>query len=201
MADVTQAALTLLAHAALTHPGSKISDAAQSVVGDIGMQVYLNHASIEATANATGVSYMMELTHDATNDEHWFTVDEVVTGVAAPVTEALTATEPIGETVLACASTTGFSNLDQIYVQDAGTLADSEWHVVDLVTTNTSITILYGLTTQKDSADAMWTEAEKHTIYVDLTGVNRVRMSVIHRAATGSDIHFRCDAVRYTDFE
>ena len=188
MADVTQAESVLLAHAALTHPGSKVSDAAISVTGDIGAMVYLNHANVEVTANATGVSYLVELNAESSNDEHWHTVDEIVTDTVAAVTEALTATEPVGEVVLAVASTTGISIDDQIYIINT-TLASSEWARVDDVVTDTSVTILYGLTTEQTAAASdIWTQAERHTSYVNLTGVNRLRGSVVHRAATGSNI-------------
>ncbi len=201
MADVTQTESVLLAHAALTHPGNKVSDGAVNVIGDIGAMVYTNHANVEATANATGVSYLIEINAEASNDDHWHTVDEIITGTTAAADEALDATEPVGEVVIAITLTAGFAIDQQIYIVHT-TLASSEWaRLVDLIT-DTSITILYGLTTdQTAAASTLWTQAERHATYVNLTGASRLRGTVIHRAATGSNIQFYMSALRFTDFE
>lgn len=200
MADVTQTESVLLAHAALTHPGSKVSDAAISVAGDIGAKIYLFHANVEVTANATGVRYLVQITPDSSGDKHWQTEDTLITDTVAAVTEALTATEPVGEVVLAVASTTGISIHDEIYIVNT-TLANSEWAEVDDVITDTSVTILHGLTTEQTAAASdIWTQAERQGTYVNLTGVNRLRGSVVHRATTGSNIQFYMTALRFTDF-
>ena len=109
-------------------------------------------------------------------------------GTAA--TEALTATEPVDETVLAVASTTGFVTPGQkIYAQDASVVADGEWRTLREYVSNTSVTILDGLEVQKDSSDFIWSNAEVRPAFYDLVGVERIRLSFLHDGATGANVH------------
>lgn len=202
MADYTQSSvIALLAHQALTHPDSFVGTA-QSVAGYLSGTVFIWHANVEVTANATGVSYKVQVSPEASGNEDWQTVATFITGTTAAETEALTATEPVSETVIAVASTTNFTVGDIIYIQDAGTLADSEWAEVENVVTNTSVDIIDGLTNAKDSSDFLWDQAERFVLHLsDLAGISRVRVVVVHRAATGSDIHFKASGLFATAIE
>jgi hypothetical protein len=106
----------------------------------------------------------------------------------------MTATEPAAETVLAVADDDGFVALDDIYIQDTGTLANSEWAKVQEVVTDTSITITDGLTTEKDSSDVLWGSAQRFTHNLDLFGaaaVGRLRVIFMHEGAAGANMHVR----------
>ncbi len=199
MADVTQTLSELLAHQLITHPAIKVGTAVD-VLGDLAATIYIYHANIEETANATGVSYLIQINHTSGSTQDWITVHEVITSTSAAALENLTATEPIGEKVLVVAATTGFAALDEVYVEDVNTLADSEWGLVELVVGATSVDLVDGLTVAKDTSDNILS-AEKFVRYLDLTGVREVRIVVIHRAATGSNIHFKAEMLRATDFE
>lgn len=165
MADYTQVKSTIISHQKVTNPES-IKGSAVDVRTALGGTVYMRHAYVEAV-DPGGIepefhimgSYDQTATPPA---DSWFKLhsQKATDPGAAPATEAMTATEPVTETALAVASTTGFVAGNEIYVQDTTTEADSEWHQVDKVVTNTSIDIVEGLVTQKDSADVIWGSAQ-----------------------------------------
>lgn len=202
MADLTQSATqTIIAHAALTHPnmaeGTPVA-VATWLSGTITVKV----ANVEVTANATGVRVWIQGSFETSGDDAWFDLATFTGSTTAAETEAMTATEPQGETSLACASTTNLTVSDWIYVQDASVVADGEWHKITKVVTNTNIVIDYGLAVQKDSSDFIWTEADTWILHIaDLGGLKRVNVLVVHEAATGANLHVLAQAVFATDIE
>ena len=201
MADPTQSATqTIIAHSALTHPamleGTPVA-CATWISGVITVKV----ASVEATANATGAAVIVQGSFETTGDDAWFDLLEFTGSTTVPETEAMTATEPEAETVIACASTTNLVVGDRIYLQDASVVADGEWHRIVSVATNASITIDYGLAVQKDSSDVIWTEADIWVCHVDCTGLKRLNVLVVHEAATGANLHVLAEGVFFTDLE
>jgi hypothetical protein len=158
-------------------------------------------ANVEITANATGVNVWIQGSFETTGDDAWFDLITFSGTTTAAETEAMTATEPVAETSIACASTTNLVVGDWIYLQDASVVADGEWHKIVKVVTNTSITIDYGLAVQKDSSDFIWTEADVFTAQIDCNGLKRVNVQVVNEAATGSDQHVLAEGVFATDLE
>ena len=110
----------------------------------------------------------------------------------------MTATEPIGETTLAVASTTGFAVDDVLYIQDTTTLADSEWARLKTFVANTNIQLIDGLTVQKDSADVIWNDARVWVVPLDLNGIESYRVVWTHEGATGANGHVKVLASHYT---
>lgn len=200
MADITQTDHTIITHAALTHP-AMIEGTPVNVASALSCMITVTVANIEVTANATGVGVIVQGSFHATTDESWFTLAEFTGSTTAAETEAMTATEPVGETVIACASTTNLIVGDIIYIQDTTVPGAGEWCRIVKVVTNTSITIAYGLTTQKDNADVIWTEADVFPLYVNCEGLKRINVLIIHEAATGSNLHVEALAVLATDIE
>jgi len=195
MAAYTQSVTTLLSHQLITHPASVIGSAI-NVATKLFADIYIYHSNVEVTANATGVSYRIEVTHTTSGDEDWLAVQEWITTKNASETEALTATEPSTEKVIAVASTTNLSINDIIYIQDAGTLVNSEWARIDDIVTDTSVSLVDGLTTGKDSSDFIFAEAATFHAHLPLAGIKRIRATVGHQAAaTGSNIHFKAEMV------
>lgn len=196
MANITKSQdISVLDHEAVTHPGVKVG-AAISVTTHLAAWVVIYHAYVETTANATPAEFHVQLTPYASGNEGWFTAVRFDTSTTIPPTEALTATEPIGETALAVASTTSFLVGNIVYIQDAGTLANSEWGKLENVVTNTTLDLVDGLTAEKDSSDFAWGEAEIFHAYLDLTAMARLRVYYINRAATGSNSHIKALLVR-----
>lgn len=195
-ATVTKTAdVSVLTHQAVTHPATVVGSAI-SVTDDLSLTIVMFHASVEAVANTNPGTFYVQISASAAGDEDWVTVAKFTATVSTADTEAMTATEPIGETVLACASTTGFVAGDTLYIQDTTTLADSEWNFCKRIVTDVSIDLFSGLTVAKDSADVIWNDANIFTCILDLTSITRVRVVFSHEGATGANVHIKAIAVR-----
>ena len=123
-ANITKTAdIVILTHQAVTHPGT-VAGSTITATTDLATTIVMFHVSVEATANTNSGTFYVQVSGSASNNEDWVTIAEFNTTVSTAATEALTATEASGETVLAVASTTGFIAGDYVYIQDADTLAD-----------------------------------------------------------------------------
>ena len=182
---------SVIAHQAVTHPGTVVG-AAQALPTAIEVTIFLDHALIEATANTNPARWLIQVSAASSGNEEWVTLQEILLKEdGTPVAEALTATEAGGETVLAVASTASRAAFDLVYIQDAGTLADSEWNLIQEIVTNTSINILDGLTTGKDSSDTIWGQAERRIASINIESIARVRVVFMHEGAVGANAHIR----------
>ena len=184
------AGTVLLAHQAVTHPDT-VKGSAADVSTKMGATVFLFHASVEAAANTNAGVFRIEGSASSSGDEDWAALYSVAATASTADTEAMTATGPAGETVLACASTTGFLAYDKLYIQDTGTLADSEWAVCQEVVLNTSINLVDGLTNAKDATDIIWSDADIWAIYVDLAAITRLRVVFQHEGVAGANCHVK----------
>jgi hypothetical protein len=191
MATITKTQGTvILAHQAVTHPDTVVGSA-QDVSTALAATIVIFHALVEATANTNAGSFHVQISGSSSGNEDWATIAQFTANTGTADTEAMTATEPAGETVLAVVSTTGFVAGDLLYVQDAGTLADSEWGRCQEIVTDTSINLIDGLTTGKDSADTIWNDANVFTAELGLTAVGRVRVLFQHEGAVGANVHVK----------
>lgn len=189
----------VLAHQAATHPTTIVGSAIDCRTKRAAT-IFLYHGYVEATADTNPGAFLVQVRPDAGDGsvlEHWITVAEFTAKGTTPDTEAFTATEPAAETVLAVASTTGFAVRDLLYLQDTGTLADSEWAEERTQVTNTSITIIDGLTNQKDSSDVIWNDASKWVCALNLNGIESFRVVWCHEGATGANGHVKALAITY----
>ncbi len=202
MATITPSktdSVTVLAHQVATHPVSIVGSAIDCRTKRAAI-IHLYHGYIEAAADTNPGSFLVQVRPDAGDgsvNEHWITIAEYTTKGTTPDTEAMTATEPVAETVMAVASTTGFAIRDLLYIQDTGTLADSEWAELRSFVTNTSITLYDGLTTQKDSSDVIWNDASKFVCALDLNGMESFRVIWTHEGAAGANAHVKAIAITY----
>jgi hypothetical protein len=191
MATITKTAGTaVLAHQAVTHPDT-VKGSAQDVSTKLAATIICFHASVEATANTNPGSFLVQVSGSASGDEDWATVAQFTATSSTADDEAMTATEPAGETVLAVASTTGFVAGDTLYIQDVGTVADSEWAKCQEIVTNTSVNLIDGLTNAKDSSDKIWNDADIFTCSLDLTAISRLRVVFHHEGAAGANCHVK----------
>lgn len=202
MADFTQASAGLrdaITHQAITNPNSVYGSSLTPVSGAMWAKIHMHHAFIEAASNANPGSFYVQ-TNLGTTNENWVTEAQFPVFNGTPVTEALTATEPATEKVLAVASTTGFAADDYIYVQDAGTEADSEWHQLDKIAAGVSLDLVDGLVTGKDSSDFAWSNAENFPYRLDLSGVVRWRVTYKAEGSTGANVAIWVQYIEVTDF-
>ncbi|KKN26050.1 hypothetical protein LCGC14_0878560 [marine sediment metagenome] len=201
MSDFTQAAVAdAIAHQEITHPNSVYGSSLTPTAGALWAIVHMHHGFIEAAANTNPGSFYVQTNLEATG-ENWTTVAQFTVTNATPVIENMTATEPIGETVMAVASTTGFAANDYVYIQDVGTAADSEWHQVDIIVGNTSIDLTEGLVVAKDTSDNIFSDAENFAMKLDLSGVARWRVIYKAEGGTGANVAIWVRFIEVTDFE
>lgn len=191
--------VAVLTHQAAAHPITIVGSAIDCRTKRAAT-LFLYHAYVEATADTNPGKFLVQTRPDAGDGsagEHWITVAEFSARGTTPDTEAMTATEPPTETVLAVASTTGFVAEDLLYIEDTGTLTDSEWNLCQEVVASTSINLLDGLTNQKDSSDVIWNDASKFVCALDLNGVESFRVVWMHEGATGANGHVKGLAITY----
>ena len=62
------------------------------------------------------------------------------------------------------------------------------------------VNILDGLTAAKDTADTIFTRAERRIVTLDLETVERYRVVYLHEGAVGADVDIRVVATLETDF-
>jgi len=189
----------VLAHQLGTHPcvlkGSAIDCRTKRAA-----VIFLYHGYIEAAADTNPGTFKVQVRPDAGDGsatEHWITVAEYVAVGSTPVVEDLTATEPIGETVMTVADEEPFASGDLVYLVDTTTLAASEWGEVLKVVVNTSIDLVDGLTTEKDSADKIWNDASKFVCALDLNAMESFRVIWCHGGAAGANGHVKALAITY----
>lgn len=183
----------------MTHPTTVVGSAIDCRTKRAAV-IQMYHGYVEATADTNPGSFKVQVRPDpgdGTVTEHWATVATFTAKGTTPDTEAMTATEPAGETTLAVASTTGFAVDDLLYIQDTGTLADSEWAECKTFVSNTNIQLIDGLTTQKDSADVIWNDASRFVCALDLNGIESFRVVWSHEGATGANGHIKAIATTY----
>lgn len=191
MASLTKTQdIAILAHTAITHPDTLVGSA-QDVSTKLDAMIVMYHASVEATANTNPGTFLVQVTPAASGNEDWATIARYDATISTADTEAMTATEPQGETVLAVASTTGFVAGDRLYIQDTSVVADGEWGLCQEIVTNTSINLVDGLTNQKDSADVIWNDADRFICKLDLTSIARIRVVFMHEGAVGANCHVK----------
>ena len=188
----------VIAHQAATHP-TTIVGSAVSCLTKMGVTIFMYHGYVEAAADTNPGSFKVQVRPDAGDGsvtEHWSTVATFTTPGTTPDTEAMTATEPVGETTLACASTTGFAVDDLLYIQHT-TLASSEWAECKTFVANTNVQLIDGLTTEQTNTSVIWNDASRFICALDLRANESFRVVWSHEGATGANGHIKALAVTH----
>ena len=160
MADYTQSATqNLLAHQEITHPANVVGTAVDCSTW-LSAQVTAWLGKSETTANLVGPAVIIQGSIEASGND-WVDLVRFTGSTTIAEAEPVTATEPIGETVIAVAATANLVVGGLIYIVDDTAVADSEWHEIVAVVTNTSITLMDGLAVAKVAGDDLYTQAER----------------------------------------
>jgi hypothetical protein len=194
MATISKSYAEALAHQAVTHPATVVGSALD-VSTKLALTLALFHASVEAMANTNPGKFLVQVSGATSGNEDWVTVAEFDATISTADTEAMTASEPQGETALAVAATAGFASEDKLYIQDSSVVADGEWGLCREIVTNTTIDLVDGLTNAKDNADVIWNDADIWTCQLDLTAVGRVRVVFQSEGATSVNCHIKAMAI------
>jgi hypothetical protein len=186
-------AVTALAHQAATHPITIAGDAID-VSTWRNARLFMFHGYVEDTADTNKGSFLVQIKPDATS-LHWVTVATQESAGTDPDTEAISADEAVGQTVLSVASTTGFALLDKVYIQDT-TLAEGEWGTLTGLVTDTSLEVLDATTyAHAKTTSVIWNDATIATAEVDCTSAAYLRLVWTHTGATGANAHVKGIAV------
>ena len=201
MADYTQSTTQdLLAHQEIAR-GANVVGTAVVCAGWLMAQVTAWLANIGTTANATGVSFIIQASVETTGND-WVDILRFTGTTTEAVDDALTGNEGIGVTEIALASTTGYTVGGLVYLKDLTGVAESEWGEVAAISAAASITLLDGLITAKVlTDDIVYSQAERFSVLIDCSGFKRLRACVVHQAATGSAIRVKSTAVAATAIE
>ena len=191
----------VLTHQVATHPVTIVGPNIP-VTTKRWITLFLYHGYIEAADDSSDPGrFIIQSRPDAgagSVDEHWATVTEcVAVGANTAATEQMHATEASGVSVLAVTLTSGFAARDNIYIEDVGTLAASEWAQIQRVVTDVSIDIMDGLTTGKDASDFIWGSASRFVVGFNCNSIETVRVIWQHQGGAGADGHVKALAVTY----
>ena len=187
MADYTQVQATVLTQQALALAAS-VAGTPVNVAGYLAGIVYIYKGKTATTADLTaGLDYIaLQVSPDASGN-NWYDYTKFIPSGTAALTEALTATEPVGETVLATSTTAAFVLGSYVFCTDATDEAlNSEWLVPIAVAANVSHTYRDGLLFAKAADDDVYDQAERWAVGIDFAGVQRIRLVAQHLGATGS---------------
>lgn len=191
MATITKTqGIDILTHQAVTHPATA-KGSVQDVATKLAAKLTLFHASVEAVANTNPGRFLVLTSASSSGDEDWEIACEFDATISTADTEAMTATEVAGETALAVVSTANFAARDKLYIQDVGTLVNSEWGMCEAITGTPSIDLVFGLTTGKDASDVIWNDADTFTCVLDLTAIGRLRVIFSHEGTAGANCHVK----------
>jgi hypothetical protein len=196
MADFSKSTTSLLAHAAATNPAS-FTGTAVDVSTKISARILLFHGFVEATANDNPQKFYIQISGETSGNEDWATVATYTMKTGTPADETLSGAE--SDDTLTVTTTAGFVAGDVIYIQDTGTLADSEWSQVESVTA-TVITITDTLTNAKDGSDIVFGNAQVIEHPMDLSAVLRVRVIYENQGATAANTHYKATLVTGDSF-
>jgi len=186
--------IEILAHQAVEHPAT-VKGNEYDVTEYTHITFGLFHASVEATANTNPGKFQIQVSCAGGGCEDWMTVYEFDATISTADTEAMLATEPVGETDLSVAATADFVANDVLYIQDASVVADSEWGRCQEIVTDTTINLVDGLANAKDSADVIWNDADQFACSLDVSTIGRIRVLFMHEGATGANCHIKCMAI------
>lgn len=151
-----------------------VISSAQDVSTKLAATVFIHFGRRATTALTEGCDFRIEASSKSTLDGHWYPLTSFKTETAASESEALTANEAAGATVLEVASTTNLAVGDIIYI-DNTTIANAEFHRVTAVNLNVSITIEDPLVNGQNVM-TLFDRAEMYVASLDLTAVGRLRL-------------------------
>ena len=158
-------------------------------------QVLIWFGRCAATALTQPFAWRIETSQDAAGDTpgEWVPFALAGTNVAAAADEAVSGTAASGQKVVGMAATAGFSTTPEnagnvVFIRNT-TPANSEWGRVNLLTTNTSVTLEENLVNAQ-TGSTVYGDAQFWSVYVPLDGVGRIRV-VANNSATGQTVAFK----------
>lgn len=153
---------------------SVVASGAQDVSTKFAVTVFIHFGRRAATALTEGVELRVEASSKSANDGHWYALTGFKTKIAAVTSQAVNGTCNAGQNVVAMASTTGMTVGDIVYI-DNGTIANSEWGRIKVVTSNTSITLEDNLQNAQ-TGSTVFPSGEMLAAQIDTLAIGRIRV-------------------------
>lgn len=147
------------------------------------------------TAFSAGINFRIEMSPAPSGTGNWHTITQFTSALGSSVgSQAVGAAgAAAGQKVIPMTSTTGFAVGDMIFIQNA-TLANSEFHRITVVTTNTSITIEDNLQNAQPSTSTVYDQAESYYALIDTSSIKRLRI-VVDGSGAAQNFAVHCDVV------
>ena len=160
-------------------------------VSDMYSAMFHIDMALSNTTAHTGSKIAVQVSSAESGDEDWTTLTEFIGPIGTANLANFDDTEAPGQTVLSVDVTTGFEDPETrwIFIEDTGTVADSEMALlVDFVNDDT-LTILDGLTNAKDTGDDLFNIAENYVVDIPMSA-NRARVIIDNTFdADGATVH------------
>jgi hypothetical protein len=150
------------------------------------------------TALSASCFIRLEANFKASGDGFWVPLCVFQSQIAAVTHQAASGTVAASQAVVAMTTTTGMSadplssQGHMVYI-DNGTIANSEFHRVKLVTASTSITLEENLNNAQTSSN-VFPGAEMYLAQVDLTAIKHLRI-VVNNSQTGQAVAVEAFAI------
>lgn len=198
MANITKTQGTsVLALQSLASNAVLIS-AAVDVSTKLAGTIFIHFGRRANTALTEGAFIRVEASAKSSGDGHWYPLAQFQTQTGAVTSQAVNGTCNSGQNVVNMTSTTGMSadplaSQGHIVYIDNGTIANSEFHRVKVVTLNTSITLEDNLVNAQTGA-TVYPNAEMYVASLDLTAVGRIRV-VVNADNTGQAVAIEVELV------
>ena len=144
------------------------------VSAKMGAAVYVKFGRRSATSAGAGANLRVECSFDSSGNNTWHTVTTIISNFGTANSVAVNGTCSSGQAVVPMTSTTGMVVGGIVYI-DNGTIANSEWGRIKIVTTNTSITLEDNLVNAQTGA-TVYTLAEIYSPVQLPDGAMRARV-------------------------
>lgn len=141
---------------------------------------------------SAGCVIRVEASAKSSGEGHWFPIAEFLSDLTINESEAVSGTASAGATTVSVASTANLAAGDKVYF-DNGTIANSEWHRIKSIVTNTSVTLEDALVNAQTGA-TIYDRAEFFVAQIDCTAIGRLRV-VVDNTGTGQAIAVEAEAV------
>lgn len=176
MATPSKTIQTALAAPQSLASNSVFISAVQTVTTVFAAALFIHFGRRSNNALTASVEIRVEVSAKSSGDGHWFVAANFKTKTAAVTSQAVSGTCNSGQNVVAMTATAGMTVGDIVYI-DNGTIANSEWHRIKVVTTNTSITLEDNLVNAQ-TGSTVYPAGEIFLAQVDLSAATRLRVVV-----------------------
>lgn len=181
--------VVVLAHTNVDHPTTLVGSSIAALTKR-SVTIFMYHGYREAgQADTNPGKFKVQIrpnAGDGSVNEHWKTIAEYVAKGTTPSDEALDATEPVGETVIALTLTATYVAEDLVYFANA-TEANAEWAEIITVVTDATIEIMNGLTNEQASGTVVFNDATAFVCPLDLNANESYRVVWSHEGAVGAN--------------